>query len=207
MSALRLLVAFVVLLAPALARAQYVAEQVTAGNAGTYLFGGTDADGGIGDWYVSNGVIEAIVDDVGPQDDLVGFLGASAPPKQSKAAFTGGSLIDYGLTGANSDQLSQMFTVGGLSTENFILYDSISASTTPTCATITTTGALLGFSLVSPSDLFVVTEYTAAESDQFLTITTMVTNNDPMNAAPVLGGFLDRLGSPAEYTGEDQQSK
>ena len=28
------------------------------------LFGGIDAQGGIGDWYVSNGVVEAIVDNV-----------------------------------------------------------------------------------------------------------------------------------------------
>ena len=54
------------------AGAQFVAEQVTVGNAPTRLFQGTDADGGIGDWYLSNGVVEAIIDDVGPQADLVG---------------------------------------------------------------------------------------------------------------------------------------
>ena len=52
-----------------------VATQVTVGNAGTVLFAGTDADGGIDDWYVSNGVVQAVIDDVGPQDDLVPLLG------------------------------------------------------------------------------------------------------------------------------------
>jgi hypothetical protein len=191
MSRLYALVGLALLLIPIPAGAQYVAEQVTLGNAATDLFGGTDADGGIGDWYLSNGVVEAIIDDVGPQDDLVDPLGSNAPPKQSEAAFTGGSVIDLGSIGRDDDQLSQMFTVGGLSTSNFILYDSISASTTASSATITATGALLGFSPVDPTDLVVVTEYTAAGSDPFLTITTTVTNNDPTNSAPALGGFLD----------------
>ena len=31
------------------------------------LFGGTDADGGVDDWYLSNGVVEVVIDDVGPR--------------------------------------------------------------------------------------------------------------------------------------------
>jgi hypothetical protein len=176
---------------PASAWAQFVAEEVTSLNAATHLFGGTDADGGIGDWYLSNGVVEAIIDEAGPQDDLIGLLGAGAPPEQSEAAFTGGSLIDLGLVGGNNDQLSQMFTVGGLSTSNFILYNSISGSTTAGSATITVTGDLLGFSPVLPSDLPVVTEYSAAAGDPYITITTTVSNTDPVNSAATLGGFLD----------------
>jgi len=45
-----------------------VAEQVSVANAAERLFGGTDADGGIDDWYLSNGIVEVIVDDVGSQD-------------------------------------------------------------------------------------------------------------------------------------------
>lgn len=42
--------------------------------------------------------------------------GVTPPPKQSEAAFTGGSVIDLGLLGAENDQLGQLFTVGVLST-------------------------------------------------------------------------------------------
>lgn len=180
--------------APRAAPAAFVAEQVTAANAGLRLFGGTDADGGIGDWYVSNGVVEAIIDEVGPPSDLGALLGAAAPPKQSEAGFTGGTLIDLGLVGMDNDQLGQMFTVGGLSTANFILYDSLAAAVGPDYATITATGRQLGFAPgVPPSNLPVVTEYTAAGTDPFLTITTTVTNTHPTNTAPAFGGFLDAI--------------
>lgn len=175
--------------------AQFVAEQINAGNAATDLFGGSDADGGIEDWYMTNGVVQAIIDDVGVQADLVPLVGPLAPPKTSEAAFTGGSIVDLGLAGANNDQVAQMFTVGGLSTSNFILYSAISASTTPTSATITCTGNLLGFDSgatpVPPANLPVVTEYTLNGSDPFVNITTTVTNTHPTNRAMKLGGFLD----------------
>ena len=194
-ASLGLIVLFAVACLPSAAGAQFVASQVDLGNAATLLFTGPDADGGIDDWYLSNGVIEATVDDVGPQDDLVPLLGVNAPPKVSEFAFTGCSVIDLGNKGQFNDQLTQLFTVGGLSTSNFVVYSGVSASTTPTSATITCTGNLLGFDVgatpVPPSDLAVVTEYTAAGSDPFLTVTTTVTNNHPTNAAAGLGGFLD----------------
>jgi hypothetical protein len=56
-----------VLVQPVFANAQYTAEQVTVGNAALHLFQGSDADGGIGDWYLSNGVVEVIVDEIGLQ--------------------------------------------------------------------------------------------------------------------------------------------
>lgn len=196
---LRIPVGMIVLLAvasaPLEARAQHVATKVTPGNAAAVLFTGTDADGGIDDWYLSNGVVQAVVDDVGPQADLVPLLGGNAPPKVSEFAFTGCSIIDLGSNGQNNDHLTQLFTVGGLSTSNFIVYSGVSASTTVSSATVTCTGNLLGFDTgatpVSPSDLAVVTEYTAAASDPFLTLTTTVTNNHPTNPAAGLGGFLD----------------
>jgi hypothetical protein len=182
-------------LLPLDARAQFVATQVNAGNVASTLFTGTDADGGLEDWYVSNGVVQAIIDDVGPQADLVPLLGGNAPPKVSEFAFTGCSIIDLGSNGQNNDHLTQIFTVGGLSTSNFILYNGISASTTGSSATITCTGNVLGFDSgatpVPPEDLDVVTEYTTSGSDPFLTIVTTVTNNHPTNPAAGLGGFLD----------------
>ncbi len=183
------------LTAPPATPAAPIAERVTVANAGSRLFGGSDADGGIDDWYLSNGVVQAIIDDVGPQADLVPLLGPGAPAKVSEFAFTGCSVIDLGLAGKNNDHLSQLFTVGGLSTSNFILYDGVAASTTPTSATLTCTGTLLGFATgatpVPPANLEVTTEYTAKDADPFLTITTTVVNTHPTNAAAGLGGFLD----------------
>jgi len=60
------------------ATARPMALQLTSGDT-ALLFGGTDAEGGIGDWYVSNGVVQAIIDNVGKAQDLVPLLGASAP--------------------------------------------------------------------------------------------------------------------------------
>lgn len=195
MTRLRLWLIVVCLTAPGLASAQFVAEQVTAGNAATDLFGGTDADGGIGDWYLTNGVVEAIIDDVGPQADLVPLLGPNTPQRASEAAFTGGSILDLGRAGSDDDQLGQMFTVGGLSTSNFVLYDNISAAAGTTSATITASGTLLGFDSgptpVPPANLPVVTQYTLNGSDPYLTITSTVTNTHPTNPATGLGGFID----------------
>ena len=179
------------------AAAQPVATQITPANAASLLFGGSDADGGVDDWYLSNGVVEAIIDDAALRTDLP--PGVSPPPKQSEAGFTGGSLIDLGRVGRNNDQLAQLFTVGGLSTSNFILYGpsaecptcTISASTTATTATVRVEGVLLGFDPPVPaSDLRVVTEYIAAGSDPFLTVRTTVTNTSG-SSAPLLGGLLD----------------
>jgi hypothetical protein len=72
----------------------------TAEKAAERRFGGTDADGGISDWYLSNGIVELIVDDAALQDDLP--PGVVAPPKQSENALTGGTIIDLGLVGADN---------------------------------------------------------------------------------------------------------
>jgi hypothetical protein len=154
------------------------------------LFGGTDAEGGIGDWYVSNGVVEAIIDDAGVAGDLVGVVPpGSEPPIQSEIAFTGGTVIDLGRVGANDDQLTQMFTVGGLSTSNFLVYSTVSA---PTADTVRAAGKVL-FPPVSVQPapcLDVVTDYTAAGSDPFLTVTSTVTNGCG-TALAGFGGLLD----------------
>jgi hypothetical protein len=170
---------------------QFVAEQVTTGNAAIHLFGGSDAFGGIGDWYLSNGVIEAIIDDVGPQEDLIPLLGASAPPKQNVNAATGGTVLDLGLVGRNNDQIPQIYTIGGLIATNYFLAKTISATVGVGEATITVTGGLAGFDPIDPDDLAVVTEYRAAGTDPFLTLTTTVTNHHPTETAAGLGGLID----------------
>jgi hypothetical protein len=183
------LLAFAARPASAGAPSPLIATQISVGNA-NLLFTGTDADGGIGDWYLSNGVVQLVVDDVGPQADLVGVVPPPVPAKQSEAGFSGGSIIDLGRNGANDDQLAQMFTVGGLDTDNFIVYETIGASGTPTEAKITLTGRLLGFD-VPAEELAVVTEYTLFPGDSFVTMTTRVTNESATTTAAGFGGFLD----------------
>jgi hypothetical protein len=165
-----------------------MALEITSGNT-TLIFGGIDAEGGIGDWYLSNGVVEAIIDDVGDRPDLVGVVPpGDEPPIQSEINPTGGTLLDLGRVGENNDGLTQMLTVGGLSTSNFIFYDTISA---PSVDTIRVSGKLVLPPLsVAPSlCMDVVTDYTAAGSDPFVTIVTTATNN--CAGAATFGGFLD----------------
>jgi hypothetical protein len=175
-------------LATASAQAQLVAQRIGAGDT-ALLFGGIDAEGGIGDWYLSNGVVQAIVDDVGPRADLVAVLsGSTVPPMQSEIAATGGTLIDIGRVGANDDQIPQMFIVGGLSTANFVLYDTISA---PAPGTIRASGGLL----LPPASqrptpcIGLVTDFSVAGSDPFLTVTTTATNGCAGTVS--MTGFLD----------------
>ncbi len=174
----------------AAADAQLVAQRIGAGDT-ALLFGGSDAEGGIGDWYLSNGVVEAIIDDVGRQADLEAVLsGGDAPPIQSEIAPTGGTLIDAGRVGANSDQIPQLFMVGGLSTSNFVLYDTIAV---PAPGTVRASGALLlpPLSQRPAPCIAITTDFAVAGSDPFFTITSTASNGC---AAPVaLTGFLDAI--------------
>jgi len=154
------------------------------------LFGGGDAEGGLGDWYLSNGVVEAVIDDAGPTPDLIGVMPpGDVPPINSSAAPTGGNLLDLGLVGADDDQLSQMFTVGGLSTDNFVLYDTVTA---PAPGIVRASGTLLLPPHSSPANpcIDLATEYRAEGSDPFLTIVTTATNGCA-GTVDGLTGFLD----------------
>lgn len=167
------------------ARAAFpTAQQIGMGDTGL-LFGGVDADGGIGDWYLSNGVVEVIIDDVGVQADVPG---STQPAITSEFSPTGGTLIDASRVGTNGDQLPQFFTVGGLSTSNFFLHDTISA---PDANTIRVSGGILfpPTSVAPTPCLNVVTDYQALGSDPFITITSTATNN----CGVALGGFAGVL--------------
>lgn len=170
------------------ARAELIAERVTLANAAARLFGGSDADGGIGDWYLGNGIVEAIVDDAGPQTDLP--PGVAPPPLQSEAGLTGGTLIDLALAGRDNDQLSQLFSVGGLSAANFVAYHALEAAVEGDTAVVRAHGTLGGFDGIAPEQLPVVTEYRLERGRAYLTIVSRVRNRGPVPAA-LLGGFLD----------------
>ena len=109
------------------------------------------------------------------------------PPNQSEAGPPAAALIDLGRVGADNDQLAQMFTVGGLSTSNFIALrlDRLRHDADGR-ATITGTGRVLGFDRSLPELLAVVTEYSVQRPQPFVTITTTVTNLRPDGDRPGL---------------------
>jgi hypothetical protein len=168
-----------------------VAQRIGPGDT-SLLFGGADAEGGIGDWYLSNGVVQAIIDDAGVTPDLVGVLPpGQEPPIQSEINPTGGTLIDLGRAGADGDELPQLFTVGGLATDKFFHYQTVSA---PAPGVVRATGKL-GLPPLSVPPAFcldAVTDFAVAGSDPFLTMTTTVTNNCA-GTHPELGSFLDAI--------------
>lgn len=118
------------------AYAQLVAQRVTVANAPARLFSGSDAIGGIGDWYLSNGIVEVIVDDVGNQSDV-------PVPKQNFIAPSGGTLVDVALVGRDNDQLNQIFQVANLNASNAFFYGAIFPTVTSSSASLTAAGVLL----------------------------------------------------------------
>src|SRR5215468_11286768 len=97
------------------------ARQVTAATAAVDLFGGPEATGGIGDWALTNGVVEAIVDDVGWQADVLAAVGAKLPIKTLTAP-SGGQLVDLGYFDEDDDQLSVLFPIANYDTNEPIVF-------------------------------------------------------------------------------------
>lgn len=169
------LVLFLLASTPTLA--QLVAERVTRDNASSRLFGGSDANGGVGDWYLSNGVVEAIVDDAGFAPDLLAR--GVAIPMQSLLAPTGGTLIDVGLVGKGNDQLNQVFQVANLSPSTSFFYTGVKPSVTASSASLTAQGVLVleGVSGPTKPTVLVQTVYSVSPGDRFITLTSTILNN------------------------------
>jgi hypothetical protein len=156
--------------------AQLVAERITKANASSRLFGGTDVNGGIGDWYLSNGTVEAIIDDAGFNSDLAA-VGARVP-NQYLISPTGGTLIDLGVVGKDNDQLNQVFQVANLSAANSFFFTSVRASVTAERAAIIAEGFVIFGTISTPTSptLLAQTTYSLSPREPFLTLTTTVTN-------------------------------
>jgi len=130
-------------LAPSAAHAassKLIAEQVTLKTAAKELFGGSDAVGGVGDWYLSNGKVQAIIDDIGTVPTT---SGAVVDMTSSQTVETGGTLVD--LNGQNNDQIDQVFNTGGMSLANVFIFHQgdvaqwasyITGTPTNPCATV-----------------------------------------------------------------------
>jgi hypothetical protein len=151
------------------------AVRITEDNAEALLFGGTDVTGGIGDWYLSNGVVELIVDDARPQDDLVDLLGEDAPPRQNHLAVSGGNIVDLALVGHDNDQLPALFQGTGLNSRNLVRYDSVTAEMTEDSASLIASGVPTNLA-VDSREVRIVTRYTVRESSPFVELTTEITN-------------------------------
>jgi hypothetical protein len=161
---------------------QPVAEQITKDNAAKRLFSGTDANGGIGDWYLSNGIVEAVIDNVAFQDDLVKAVNVSRP-QQNGIAPTGGTLIDLGLVGKNNDQFNSMFQVCNIDPANAFFYTGIKAVNTDQQASIVIDGVVLftGLSTLPGTGgpgptLAGQTVFSIAPGDRFITVTSTIIN-------------------------------
>jgi hypothetical protein len=119
-------VGFLLAASPPIARseaAELVARRITVETAAADLFAGSDAQGGVGDWAFSNGIVHAVVDDIGFQQDVLEATGGAVRlPLTSGFAPSGGTLIDLGLAGRNDDQLAQVFHVVNFNAANPIIY-------------------------------------------------------------------------------------
>ncbi len=162
----RAVLALSVLFLAGVANAQLVAERVTTANAATRLFSGSDAVGGVGDWYLSNGIVEVIVDDAGNEADV-------PVPKQNMISPSGGNLVDVGTVGHDNDQLNQIFQVANLNASDAFFYAAVIPSVTPSSASLTSFGVLL----FGPLQLPAQTTYSVAPGQPFITITSSVVNN------------------------------
>ena len=178
--------------------AQLVAEKITTGNASTRLFSGSHATGGVGDWYVSNGVVEAVIDDAAFNSDLAarGII----VPNQYLLSPTGGTLIDLALVGKNNDQLTQLFSVANISPQNVIFNTTVRAESGADAASIIADGFLImePFSNPTRPTLIARTAYTVRAGQPWLEVTTTVTNRGastlPLfnitDVVPVIGSII-----------------
>lgn len=98
------------LLLPACRPKELRARRITAQTAVADLIGGTDATGGVGDWVLANGIVHAVVDDVGWQADVLAAAGVEIP-MQTGVSRSGGALVDLGTQRDDNDQLSALFPI------------------------------------------------------------------------------------------------
>jgi hypothetical protein len=139
------------------------------------VIGGPDAVGGLGDWYLSNGVVEAIVDDVHNQN-------GTAPG--------GGTLVDFAYVGMDNDQFNQMFQVFMVSQDLPVLYETATPHVGEGFVSLEVSGYVFAanpqgaLSSSVASLLKVTTEYTMYPEDPSLHVRTVLTNH---SSVEVLG--------------------
>jgi len=159
------------LISSPVATAEMVAERITEANAAEYLYDCPDRVGGVGDWYLANGVIWAIVDDVSNPNVI---------------SSSGGSLVDLGLLSHRGEQFVQFMPLLNMSRDLIVPYDEIEAEVGEDWASITVTAAhglrpeKPGFGVLSKEvaeKVVVETEYRLRAGESFVRIRTTITNN------------------------------
>jgi hypothetical protein len=113
----RLVLPAAFLLCVSAAHAELRAERITQATAALLSVGGPDAIGGIGDWWLANDVVEAVIDDVGREHGKLNH---------------GGTLVDLGLRErSGEDQFARLFPLVNLSQRIVVGYDAIRAEVDP----------------------------------------------------------------------------
>ena len=152
------------------------------------IIGGTDAIGGIGDWYLANDVVEVIVDDP-----------SRAHAKQNH----GGTIVDVGrIDRSGEDQFGRFFTIINMNQQVAPGFDTIRAEVDPkgAWARIVVSNSkgpavvLRGHwsESVNPTipdpaavrDVYIETEYRVEPGEPFVHLTTLL-RNDGDRPAPI----------------------
>ena len=155
---------------------------------------GADAEGGIGDWYLSNGVVQAIIDDAGP-----GVRPGRRRARRAGAAEAVGDQPDRRHADRPRPRRGRRRRARRSSSRSAASRPTSSSSTTPSRAPAP--GRHPGERVAQPAAarrcrparcIGAVTDYAVAEGDPFLTMTTTITNGCAGTDGQ-LGAFLDAI--------------
>jgi hypothetical protein len=131
------------------AAAELVAERITAERFATLRVGGPDADGGVGDWALQNGILCAVVSD---------------PSHESVLSSRGGVLVDLGHCGRQDDQWSALQPMLNLTQSQVVPLEKVRAEVEPGEVRLVAEGAAPG--------VLLRTTYTLAEGASELRVIT-----------------------------------
>jgi hypothetical protein len=155
--------------------------------------GGTDFDGGPGDYLLRNDMIEAVILAVDTTPDFEIPIVAEALPGR-------GVIVDLGTRGDKNDQLTEIDHVANIAANVIFYGGSAEGLPDPVFVTGGATASItvFGIVLLPPSDvppfpgssfsmptLFATTTYSVTEGDPWVDIETTVTNLYPDGPAPV----------------------
>jgi hypothetical protein len=143
------------------------------------LLHGTDATGGLGDWFLGNELVAAVIDD---------------PRNQNGISPSGGTLIDFVSRAHGNDQFNGMFQVFLLQQSLPFVYDEIEAQSPidGVISAITVKGHLFSADpkhLLAPiaNLVEIITEYKLYSNDPALYVTTILNNNSPVELTSPFG--------------------
>ena len=109
-----------------------VASRITIDNVATHSVGGMDSQGGLGDWFLSNGVLCAIVSD---------------PSQESSITRQGGFLTDLGFCGKEDDHFLSMYPTLYMNLDKVMEFQTVNAELIDGTARIQTLGRQNGLAV------------------------------------------------------------